>query len=83
MNQSTYKIIGELKMQGIDNDLIQSQIAFEAWISSVPHIQELYIKNLCNLIFKKDGIIIKAKFSKKEWLLWCLTYPILSIKKEL
>lgn len=70
----TPRIIGELKIVGAYQDEFQAQILFEGWLSHFPHVQELYLKNLCDIVFEKDGIVVRAKFTDREWTLWCLKH---------
>jgi len=70
----TLKVIGELKTVGKYDDALQAQIQFEGWLARFPHVQELYLKNLCDLAFETDRIVVRAKFTDKEWTLWCLKH---------
>ena len=55
-------------------DAFQAQTLFEGWLAHFPHVQELYLKNLCDITFEKDKIVVQAKFTDKEWTLWCLKH---------
>ena len=68
------RVIGELKTLHRYEDAFQAQIIFEGWLAHFPHVQELYLKNRCTLNFKSDGIVVEAKFTDKEWTLWCLKH---------
>jgi hypothetical protein len=70
----TPRIIGELKTVGGYEDAFQAQTLFEGWLAHFPHVQELYLKNLCDIIFEKDRIVVRAKFTDREWTLWCLKH---------
>ena len=70
----TPRIIGELKTVGGYEDAFQAQTLFEGWLAHFPHVQELYLKNLCDITFEKDKIVVQAKFTDKEWTLWCLKH---------
>jgi len=70
----TLKVIGELKTVGKYDDAFQAQIQFEGWLARFPHVQELYLKNLCDLAFEPDRIVVRAKFTDKEWTVWCLKH---------
>ena len=70
----TPRIIGELKTVREYEDAFQAQILFEGWLAHFPHVQELYLKNLCDIAFEKDRIVVRAKFTDKEWTVWCLKY---------
>ena len=70
----TPRIIGELKTVSEYEDAFQAQILFEGWLAHFPHVQELYLKNLCDLAFEKDRIVVSAKFTDKEWTVWCLKH---------
>jgi len=70
----TPRIIGELKTVGGYEDAFQAQILFEGWLAHFPHVQELYLKNLCDIAFEKDKIVVRAKFTDREWTLWCLKH---------
>jgi len=72
----TLRIIGELKNVREYEDAFQAQILFEGWLAHFPHVQELYLKNLCDLTFEKDRIVVRAKFTDKEWTMWCLKHSI-------
>ena len=75
MNQyGTHRIIGELKTVREYEDAFQAQILFEGWLAHFPHVQELYLKNLCDLAFEPARIVVRAKFTDKEWTLWCLKH---------
>lgn len=77
MNQyGTHRIIGELKTVREYEDAFQAQILFEGWLAHFPHVQELYLKNLCDLAFEPDRIVVRAKFTDKEWTVWCLKHSI-------
>jgi len=54
----TPRIIGELKTVREYEDAFQAQILFEGWLAHFPHVQELYLKNLCDLAFEKDRIVV-------------------------
>ena len=71
----TLRIIGELKTVSAYEDAFQAQIMFEGWIAHFTHLQELYLKNLCDIAFETGKIIVRAKFTEKEWTMWCLKYP--------
>jgi hypothetical protein len=71
----THRIIGELKTAGKYDDAFQAQIWFEGWLARFPHVQELYLKNLCDISFEPDRIVVRAKFTDKEWTMWCLKHP--------
>lgn len=75
MTQTTSRIIGELITHGKYEDEFQTQLLFEGWLAHFPHLQELYLKNLCDLAFEPDRIVVRAKFSDKEWTMWCLKHP--------
>ena len=68
------RIIGELKTVSEYEDAFQAQILFEGWLAHFPHVQELYLKNLCDLAFEPDCIVVRAKFTDKEWTVWCLKH---------
>ena len=70
----TPRIIGELKTVREYEDAFQAQILFEGWLAHFPHVQELYLKNLCDLAFEPDRIVVRAKFTDKEWTVWCLKH---------
>ena len=70
----THRIIGELKTVREYEDAFQAQILFEGWLAHFPHVQELYLKNLCDLAFEPDRIVVRAKFTDKEWTVWCLKH---------
>ena len=69
------RVIGEMKTLETLQDSFQAQTVFEGWLSHFPHVQELYLKNLCHLSFEPDGIVVEAKFTDKEWTMWCLKHP--------
>jgi hypothetical protein len=73
--ESTPRIIGELKTTQDYEDAFQAQIWFEGWIQHFPHVADLYRKQLAKVIFKRDRILVIADFTDKEWTLWCLTHP--------
>jgi len=54
------RIIGELKTLGNYEDTFQAQLLFEEWLAHFPHVQELYIKNLCELSFEPTAIVVRA-----------------------
>ncbi len=70
----TPRIIGELKTEREYEDAFQAQILFEGWLAHFPHVQELYLKNLCDLAFEPDRIVVRAKFTDREWTVWCLKH---------
>ena len=70
----TPRIIGELKTLDRYEDAFQAQLIFEGWLAHFPHVQELYLKNLCHLSFVPDGIVVESKFTDKEWTMWCLKH---------
>ena len=70
----TPRIIGELKTVREYEDAFQAQILFEGWLAHFPHVQELYLKNLCDLAFEPDRIVVRAKFTDEEWTVWCLKH---------
>ena len=70
----TLRIIGELKTHGKYDDAFQAQTLFEGWLAHFPHVHDLYLKNLCDLEFAPDSIIVWAKFTDEEWTMWCLTH---------
>jgi hypothetical protein len=70
----TLRIIGELKTVSAYEDTFQAQIMFEGWIAHFPHLQELYLKNLCDIAFETGKIVVRAKFTEKEWTVWCLKH---------
>ena len=72
----TPRIIGELKTVREYEDAFQAQILFEGWLAHFTHVQELYLKNLCDLAFEPDRIVVRAKFTDKEWTVWCLKHSI-------
>ena len=79
--QGVLRVIGELKTQcdgarynGAYDDITKVQIWFEGWLSYYPHIQEMYLKNLCDLSFEPDRIVVRAKFTDTEWTMWCLKH---------
>lgn len=72
----THRIIGELKTVSEYEDAFQAQILFEGWLAHFPHVQELYLKNLCDIAFEKGRIVVRAKFTDKEWTMWCLKHSI-------
>ena len=71
----TLRVIGELKTVGGYEDAFQAQILFEGWLAHFPHVQELYLKNLCDINFEKNRIVVRAKFTDREWTMWCLKHP--------
>jgi len=68
------RIIGELKTNGKYEDSFQTQILFEGWLRHFPHVHELYLKNLCELEFGQNRILVRAKFTDREWTMWCLKH---------
>ena len=70
----TPRVIGELKTLGNYEDTFQAQTLFEGWLAHFPHVQELYCKNLCDISFETDKIVVRAKFTDREWTLWCLKH---------
>ena len=68
------RVIGEMKTLETLQDSFQAQTVFEGWLSHFPHVQELYLQNLCHLSFLPDGIVVEAKFTDKEWTMWCLKH---------
>jgi hypothetical protein len=70
----TPRIIGELATVGEYKDTFQAQIMFEGWLSHFPHVQELYLRNLCDIAFEPDRIVVRANFTDQEWTMWCLKH---------
>jgi hypothetical protein len=68
------RVIGEMKTLETLQDSFQAQTVFEGWLAHFPHVQELYLKNLCDLAFEPDRIVVRAKFTDKEWTVWCLKH---------
>lgn len=68
------RVIGELKTLGHYEDTFQAQLLFEGWLAHFPHVQELYLKNLCELSFEPTAIVVRAKFTDREWTMWCLKH---------
>jgi hypothetical protein len=74
-SHGTFRTIGEMPTHGRYNDAFESQIMFEGWLANFSHLQELYLNNLCDIVFESDRIILRAKFTDKEWTIWCLKHP--------
>jgi len=70
----TPRVIGELKTVDSYEDAFQAQILFEGWLAHFPHVQELYLKNLCDISFEPGKIVVRAKFTDREWTVWCLKH---------
>lgn len=51
---------------------ISSTDIIRRMVVTFPHVQELYLKNLCDIVFEANRIVLQAKFTNKEWTLWCL-----------
>lgn len=80
-HDGTHRIIGEMDTAGVREDAFETQILFEGWLAHFPHVHELYIKNLCDISFETNRIVVRAKFTDGEWMLWCLKHPIPVAKK--
>ena len=69
-NKKKYYTIAKLQLYGPD---MEPQFLFEGWVEDYPEIKKLYDDNKLKMISDVNEIMtVKAKFTEKEYLIWCL-----------